>query len=95
VIDRQIVVQTARLARLHIDEAAIEDVATDLDAILSYVERLQALDLSEVEPTTHPVPISGRMRTDVVKDSLSLTEVLQSAPSIADGAFLVPGDEDE
>lgn len=62
----------------------------ELGTILAYAEEIQALDLEDVEPTSHSVPIRNVMRPDEVKDSLPQNEALANAPAAEDGRFRVP-----
>lgn len=80
----------AKLAHLEFDDLGIERMSKELSAILDYVETLQALDTSGVEPTSHAVPTAMRLREDVVDARLTTEEVLQNAPAKADNQFQVP-----
>ena len=63
---------------------------TELAQILGHAERIQSLDLDDVEPTSHSIPLSNVTRPDEVRPSLSQQEALQNAPESEDGRFKVP-----
>ncbi len=85
-ITREEVEQVARLGRLELSEDEKERMTVQLDAILGYVDKLNALDTNQVEPTTTVIPLVSVMRDDVVRPSLDLEEALANAPH-RDGAF--------
>lgn len=62
----------------------------ELSHILEHAERIQALDLDGVEPTSHAVPIVNAMRQDVKTPSLPQEVALRNAPESEDGRFKVP-----
>lgn len=67
----------------------------DLGEILSHVERISELDLSEVAPTAHVVPLSNVLRADVPRPSEARDEMLAAAPDPVEGAFRVPSTQAE
>lgn len=80
----------ARLARLHLSEAEKERMAEQLSHILKTAQRVQELDTTGVEPTSHVVSLPVAFREDVVKSSLPLSRVLQNAPQREKDFFRVP-----
>lgn len=80
----------AKLARLALSEPELETMREQLSRILGHVASLDALDVADVPPTSHAVPMQARLRPDVVRDSLPRSELLAAAPSTAAGAFAVP-----
>ena len=89
-IDRNAVDHVARLARLDLSEDERSKMQSELSAILEHAERIQALDLDDLPPTSHPVPLTNRMRADEVTPSLRQSEALANAPAEEDGRFKVP-----
>ena len=89
-IDRATVDHVARLARLDLSEEERERMGSELSKILEHVETIQAMDLDDVEPTSHALPLKNTMRPDEVVGSLSPEEALANAPQSEDGRFLVP-----
>lgn len=80
----------AELARLHLTEDELEQYTGQLDAILGYMEKLNALDTNQVLPTAHVIEMDNVVREDRVTPSLSVDEALANAPVRARGFFQVP-----
>ncbi len=89
-IDREIVNQVARLARLDLSAEERTRFAAQLGRILEYCEKLEELDTTDVEPTSHVLAITNVFRDDVVGTSLPRDEVLAGAPDHEGGFFKVP-----
>ena len=89
-IDRKAVDHVARLARLDLSDEERERMSVELAQILGHAEAIQELDLDDVEPTSHALPLRNVMRADEVKPSLSQDEALSSAPEAEEGRFRVP-----
>jgi len=89
-ITRDDVLHVARLARLEIPEDEVDRVRDELGAILDAVGKVAELDLSDVEPTSHPLAVVNVWREDEPRPSLSLEDALANAPDPVDGAFRVP-----
>src|SRR5436190_409530 len=85
--------QTATLARLELNDAEVQRLTRELDAILGYMDLLATLDVSNVEPTTHAVPVELTLRADTLEElepHLPLERALADAPRRHDGLFEVP-----
>jgi len=89
-IDKGAVDHVARLARLDLSEEERERMQVELAAILDHAEKIQALDLDGIEPTSHAIPLRNVMRPDEVRPSLSQEDALANAPEAEDGRFRVP-----
>jgi aspartyl-tRNA(Asn)/glutamyl-tRNA(Gln) amidotransferase subunit C len=89
-ITREDVLHVARLARLEIPEEDIDRVRAELGAILEAVGKVSELDLSGVEPTSHPLDLVNVWDEDEPRPSLAREDALANAPDPADGAFRVP-----
>jgi aspartyl-tRNA(Asn)/glutamyl-tRNA(Gln) amidotransferase subunit C len=85
-IDKSQVKKVAKLARLELSEAEIEEFAGQLNAIIDYVERMNKLNTEGVEPMAHCLPVSNVFRDDVIKESLGTKKTLANAPQ-SDGPF--------
>ncbi len=85
----------AKLARLGLSEKEVGRMAGELSGILEHVDRIAALDLGGVEPTSHVVELENVLRADVPHQSLSPETALASAPDLAEGAFRVPSPQAE
>ena len=90
-IDRTTVRHIAALARLHVDPAEEERYVRELQAILAYVEQLQAIDVSGIEPTSSVVAgAPPPLRPDEERPSDVRDEVLEGAPDREGDYFRVP-----
>jgi len=82
--------KVARLARLELSKEEKETFGNQLEQILTYMEQLNRLDTTGVEPTSHAIPIYNVFRDDEVKPSFPHEEVLAIAPDEEEGHFKVP-----
>jgi aspartyl-tRNA(Asn)/glutamyl-tRNA(Gln) amidotransferase subunit C len=89
-IDRDEVLHVARLARLALSDEEVERMARELSAVLDHIEHISELDLEGVPPTTHVVDVAGSLREDEPRPCLPREVVLEQAPAVEDGGFLVP-----
>jgi aspartyl-tRNA(Asn)/glutamyl-tRNA(Gln) amidotransferase subunit C len=89
-LDRKDVEDIAHLARLSIDETDIPEYARNLSNILDFVEQMQAVDTSGVEPMAHPLEATQRLREDVVIESDQRERFQEIAPAVEAGLYLVP-----
>ncbi len=89
-ISRDEIRHVARLSRLALTEDEQTHMQTELGAVLEYIDKLNELDTSDVEPTYHAVEMSNVLRDDEVRPSYPLDEVLKNAPERQGPYFLVP-----
>ena len=89
-ISREQVLHVAQLARLQLSEAEVEHMARELSVVLEHIERIKALDLTGVPPTSHVVEMTGRLRPDEVRPCLPREVALAQAPAVSEDGFLVP-----
>jgi aspartyl-tRNA(Asn)/glutamyl-tRNA(Gln) amidotransferase subunit C len=89
-ISRDDVAHVARLARLDLSDDELERFTEQLAAVLEHARDVEALDVGEVPPTSHPLPLQNVLRKDEVRPSLDRDEVLAAAPAVEDGRFRVP-----
>jgi len=82
--------RAVKLARIELTPEEEQRLAPQLGEVLQYVEKLNELDVSDVEPTAHATPLSNVMREDEPRKSLSQEEALRNAPKTANGLFVVP-----
>jgi aspartyl-tRNA(Asn)/glutamyl-tRNA(Gln) amidotransferase subunit C len=80
----------AQLARLNFDPSEIENFNRQLNDILGYISKLEKLDTSRVEPTTHALELTNAFRKDEVKSSFPVEKTLSNAPELEGGGFVVP-----
>jgi aspartyl-tRNA(Asn)/glutamyl-tRNA(Gln) amidotransferase subunit C len=89
-LDESQVRKVARLSRLELTDAEVEEFTGQLSAILDYVEKMNELDTEDVEPLAHCLPISNVFRRDCVRESLAAQEALANAPQRDGDFFKVP-----
>ncbi len=89
-LSRDVVGHVARLARIALDDHELDHFADHLGRILDHASELEALDLDDVEPMSHPYPLSNVLRSDTAGATLDPAVVLAQAPARADGQFSVP-----
>ncbi|MGQ9609894.1 MAG: Asp-tRNA(Asn)/Glu-tRNA(Gln) amidotransferase subunit GatC [bacterium] len=80
----------ANLARLEFNEEEKKKLTQQLAKILDYIDQLNKLDTTNVEPTSHVIPVRNVVRPDEVKPSLTKEDALANAPSKVNGLFEVP-----
>jgi aspartyl-tRNA(Asn)/glutamyl-tRNA(Gln) amidotransferase subunit C len=80
----------AHLARLKFDEAEKQEIKTDLQRMIVFVEKLNELDLDGVEPLLHMSDEVNVLREDKIKGSVSRSEALKNAPLHDEQFFKVP-----
>jgi aspartyl-tRNA(Asn)/glutamyl-tRNA(Gln) amidotransferase subunit C len=89
-ITREQIAHVATLARLHLDDAAVELYTKQLGDILTYMDTLNRLDTKGVPPTSHAIFINNAFRDDEVKPSIPVERALTNAPRSERGSFVVP-----
>lgn len=78
------------LAKLELSEEEKEQAKKDMANMLDYIDTLNELDTSGVEPMSHVFPVNNVFREDVVTNEDDREEILANAPEVKDGAFVVP-----
>jgi aspartyl-tRNA(Asn)/glutamyl-tRNA(Gln) amidotransferase subunit C len=89
-IDQEQVKKVAKLSRLELTEAEVEEFTGQLSSILDYVEKMNELDTTDVEPLAHCLPISNVFRQDRANESLGTEKALANAPQRDGEFFKVP-----
>ena len=89
-ISRTEVEHVARLARLALQPEELDALTGQIDAILGYVEKLNELDTTGIEPTAHAVPMENAFREDLVRPSIGVARAQQNAPATDGSCFRVP-----
>ena len=80
----------AHLARLALTSDEEQQIGAQLGSILGYIEKLRQLDVTNVEPTAHAVPLVNVTRADEIRPSLPHEDALRNAPKKGGGLFVVP-----
>ena len=89
-VDENMVRRIAGLARIQVDDEKLPALASELSAILGFVEQLSEVDTTDVKPYTSPVEMQIKARADAVTDGGYLEDILANAPEKDDGYFAVP-----
>ncbi len=89
-IDKETARKVAKLARIKVEEDALDALAGEFNAILGFVEQLNEVDVDGVEPMTSVTPMRLKRREDVVTDGNQQEKVLSNAPDAREGFFAVP-----
>lgn len=89
-ISTEELLHVAKLARLRIDPAAVEKLAGQVGAILSYVDTLAQVDTQGVPPTAHAIVVTNAFREDRLAPHLAADQALANAPAREEDFFLVP-----
>ncbi|MDX8456396.1 Asp-tRNA(Asn)/Glu-tRNA(Gln) amidotransferase subunit GatC [Mesorhizobium sp. VK9D] len=89
-VDLQTVKRVARLARIAVSEEDAERMTGELNAILGFVEQLNEVDVSGVEPMTSVTPMEMKKRQDAVTDGNKAADIVANAPATDENFFLVP-----
>jgi len=89
-VDKELVKYIAHLSRIKLTEKELEKFPLQLENILAYVEKLDKVDVNNVEPTSHVLPLKNVYREDKVKKSIDIEEVLKVAPERQENFFKVP-----
>ena len=85
-----LVAHIARLSRLALSPAEAEEMKGHFRKVLQYVEALDRLDVSGVDPSIFPLDTANVFRDDEVRPSLPVEEALRNAPAAREGFFIVP-----
>ena len=90
VISDEIMEYVGILAKLELSDAEKEAAKKDMESMLDYIDKLNELDTSEVEPMSHVFPVQNVFREDVVENGDGGEDTLANAPERRDRAFVVP-----
>ncbi len=89
-VDKDTVKRVAHLARIAVSDAEAEALREDLNTILGFVEQLNEVDVTGVEPMTAVIPMKMKMRADAVTDGARADSVVANAPTREEHFFVVP-----
>lgn len=89
-ISQQEVEHVATLARLQLSQEEVATFTGQMDAILSYVDKLSELDTAGIVPTSHAVPMENAFRADEIRPSIGTQQALANGPEQVEGFFKVP-----
>jgi aspartyl-tRNA(Asn)/glutamyl-tRNA(Gln) amidotransferase subunit C len=80
----------AHLARLSLTPEEAKKYGAQLGQVLGYIEKLNEVDVTGIEPTAHAFPLINVTRPDEIRPSLDHEEAMRNAPAKANGLFIVP-----
>ncbi|WP_414976613.1 Asp-tRNA(Asn)/Glu-tRNA(Gln) amidotransferase subunit GatC [Gordonia sp. (in: high G+C Gram-positive bacteria)] len=89
-ISRDEVAHLARLSRLALTDAELDQYAQQLDSILGHVAQVSEVAADDVPPTAHPADLRNVLRDDVVTPGLTVEQALSGAPAVEQDRFAVP-----
>ena len=89
-IDIETARRVAKLARIRVDEGDLPALAGELSGILQFMEQLNEVDVTGIEPMTSVTPMRLKRRADEVTDGNIHSAILKNAPAARDGFFAVP-----
>ncbi len=89
-VDTETVKRVAALSRIAITDERAEEMRSELNAILGFVEQLNEVDVEGVEPMTSVVHMDMRQRADIVTDGDKAEDIVANAPVSDDHFFMVP-----
>lgn len=90
VIDDETIEYVGILAKLELDDEEKEQAKKDMGSMLAYIDKLNELDTTNVEPMSHIFPVQNVFREDVVTNGDEREKILQNAPEQKDNMFAVP-----
>ncbi|MDG2420481.1 MAG: Asp-tRNA(Asn)/Glu-tRNA(Gln) amidotransferase subunit GatC [Gammaproteobacteria bacterium] len=80
----------ALLAKLHVNDTDVDEIADRITEILSLIDQMQTIDTESVEPMSHPLDAVQILREDVVTETNHRDELQKLAPKAENGLYLVP-----
>ena len=89
-VDAATVRRIAHLARIAVAEDEVELLRGEINAILAFVEQLDEVDVTGIEPMTSVTPMAMKKRADIVTDGEIAEDIVRNAPQTEDNFFLVP-----
>ena len=95
IISDETIEQVGILAKLELSEEEKEKAKKDMGSMLDYIDKLNELDTTGVEPMSHVFPVQNVFREDVVVNGDDRENILKNAPEEKDGSFVVPKTVDQ
>lgn len=89
-VDAATVRRIAHLARIAVAEDEVEHLRGEINAILAFVEQLDEVDVTGIEPMTSVTPMAMKKRADIITDGEIAEDIVRNAPQTEDNFFLVP-----
>lgn len=89
-ITKETVEYVAHLARMELQSKELEKLSQQLQHILDFIDKLKEVNVENIQPASHILPINNVLREDLPKDSLSSEKALKNAPGREGNFFSVP-----
>lgn len=89
-LSREDIESVAYLSRLELSEEEKDKLTGHINRLLDNFQKLQEIDTTDVEPTSHVIPVSNVFRKDEVSPSLPVEDVLANGPQVTEDCFVVP-----
>lgn len=89
-VTNELIDKLGQLARLKIEPGEKESLRKDMQQIIGFIEKLQELNTTGIEPLQHLTTEINQLRDDIVIPSVSTAEALKNAPLKDNNFFLVP-----
>ena len=89
-ISKEEILHVAHLARLELDDTAIDKFVAQIGTVLEYVDQLKGVDTEGVKPTSHAISLTNAFREDEPREHLETGKALANAPESEEGSFIVP-----
>lgn len=89
-ISKETVKYVANLARIELGNKELEKLAQQLQDILKFIDKLKQIEIKDIKPTSHILPIKNVFRDDQLRPSLPTQKVLMNAPQQEASSFVVP-----
>ena len=89
-IEEKDIIKVAKLARLELSPDEMNEFSRQLNGIIQYVEKINELDTSGIEPADHIVEVKNVFRKDIVQESINRSELEKIAPDFRQGHIVVP-----
>jgi aspartyl-tRNA(Asn)/glutamyl-tRNA(Gln) amidotransferase subunit C len=89
-ITKETVEYVAHLARIELNRKELEKVSQQLQGILDFIDKLKKVDIKDINPTSHILPINNVLRQDTAGESLPIDKALRNAPRREGNFFVVP-----
>ncbi|MDD5595889.1 MAG: Asp-tRNA(Asn)/Glu-tRNA(Gln) amidotransferase subunit GatC [Candidatus Omnitrophica bacterium] len=90
IINKETVQYVAHLSRIELKEKELDLLSGQLKDILDFIDKLKEIDITNIAPTSHILPINNILREDVLKDSLPVEKTLANSPEQEGNFFVVP-----
>ena len=89
-VDNKLIYDLSRLAKLNFDEQTIEEMKSDFEKILGFVDKLSEIDTKGVEPLIYLSDEVNILRADEIGEEVTQKEALKNAPQKDSDYFKVP-----